>query len=97
MQNLGATDVNISIINPIENAIIIYGEGLTHLNGKIDATPKPGGWQVQLVKENIGEIIETHSDLYEQTQYIVHHWHLTSPIQQRLKLRCKHLLLKWKS
>lgn len=76
---IGSTTVDITLINPSQAEI--HGNSKpTHLDGRIDASAKLGGWQVILTNKRTGAIIDTYADLYEHTQYIVHHhWLFTFP------------------
>lgn len=76
---IGSTNVDIVIMNPTQTTIHGNGEP-THLDGRIDANAKLGGWQAILTNKKTGAIIDTYADLYEHTQYIVHHhWLFTFP------------------
>ena len=71
--DVSTTEVEMHIQNPLADATIISGQDLTHLDGRIDANAKMGGWGVDLINEETGEIVESFEEYYEHTQFIVHH------------------------
>lgn len=89
---IGSTDVEIVITNPTNGQDLLNTGEETHLDGRIDANAKLGGWKVELIDRNTGAIIDTYADLYEQTQYIVHHhWMFDFPDTMELTINVQAL------
>jgi hypothetical protein len=68
----GITAVEITFLNPVNGGTFNVLETLS-IDGRIDADAKMGGWRVQIKDLETDEIVDEFIDMYEQTQFTIHH------------------------
>lgn len=75
---VGITEVDIVFASPVADETI-NGSQEVSIEARIDANAMMSGYRITISNSKTGEIMERLDDLYEQTQYIVHHHWYPSP------------------
>ena len=69
---VGSTEVSIVFNSPTHNQTL-NGSSEVSIEARIDANELMSGYRVIITDKKNGDVLDTIDDLYEQTQYIVHH------------------------
>lgn len=69
---VGSTEVEIIYTSPLDGETV-DGTQEFSVEARIDANAMMSGYRVTITNSNTGEILDEVEDLYEQTQYLVHH------------------------
>lgn len=72
LAEVGQTEVEIVFINPKANQTFLCSSQVS-LEARIDANAMMSGYRITISNAETGDVIDTLDDMYEQTQFIVHH------------------------
>ena len=75
---VGTTEVSFVFLSPTAGEIV-NGSQEVSIEARIDANAMMSGYRITISNNETGEIMERLDDLYEQTQYTVHHHWYPNP------------------